>query len=198
MTPGEGRPLDDEELVERAQRGDTSAYEDLVRRYQALAHRTAYLITADAAEAEDVAQAGFIKAYRALHRFRAGAPFRPWLLTIVANEARNRRRAAARRASLALRLSEDRPSVDAAPSPEASVLAREPAQDLLRAVNALRERDRVAIILRYFLDLSELEMAEMLGCSRGTVKSRLSRALERLRRDVTATTSSGEVGALDA
>ena len=169
-----------------------------MRRYQALAHRTAYLITADAAEAEDVAQAGFIKAYRALHRFRPGAPFRPWLLTIVANEARNRRRAAARRASLALRLSEDRPSVDAAPSPEASVLAREPAQDLLRAVNALRERDRVVIILRYFLDLSEIEMAQVLGCSRGTVKSRLSRALERLRRDVRAAADSVEVGALDA
>jgi RNA polymerase sigma factor (sigma-70 family) len=198
MTPGEGRPLDDQELVERAQRGDTSAYEDLVRRYQALAHRTAYLITADAAEAEDVTQAGFIKAYRALHRFRSGAPFRPWLLTIVANEARNRRRAAARRAALALRLSDDRVSVDAAPSPEASVLAREPAHELLSAVNRLRERDRAVIVLRYFLELSESEMAQVLGCSPGTVKSRLSRALGRLRRDVTARNHSMDVGALDA
>jgi RNA polymerase sigma factor (sigma-70 family) len=197
LTPGEGRPLDDAELVERARSGETSAYEDLVRRYQDLAHRTAYLITADAAEAEDAVQTGFVNAYRALHRFRPDTPFRPWLLTIVANEARNRRRAAGRRASLALRLSEDRRRDDAAPSPEASVLAREPAEELLRAVNALRERDRVVIILRYFLDLSETEMAQVLACSRGTVKSRLSRALERLRRDLHAVPEPSDVGAGD-
>src|SRR5947209_5976739 len=97
-----GRPLDDLELVERARRGDVSAYDDLVRRYQELAFRTAYLITGVAAEAEDAAQEAFVKAYYALPRFRAGAPFRPWLLRIAANEARNRRKAAGRREALAL------------------------------------------------------------------------------------------------
>ena len=198
MTPGEGRPLDDAELVERARSGETSAYEELVRRYQALAHRTAYLITANAAEAEDAVQTGFVNAYRALHRFRPDAAFKPWLLTIVANEARNRRRAAGRRAALAVRLSEDRPPGDAAPSPEASVLAREPIQELLKAVNQLRERDRIVIVLRYFLDLSEAEMAEMLACSRGTIKSRLSRALGRLRGHLRGSLEPTDVGVGDA
>ena len=177
----EGRPLDDAEWVERAQRGEVDAYEELVRRYQGIAHRTAYLITRDAAEAEDAAQAGFINAYYALGRFRSDAPFRPWLLKIVANEARNRRRSATRRSGLELRLAEDRPRDDAAPSPEAAVLAREPRERLLQAVNRLAENDRVVIGLRYFLDLSEAEMAKVLGCAPGTVKSRLSRALGRLR-----------------
>ena len=81
-------------LIERACHGDIGAYEELVRQHQDLAYRTAYLITGGAAEAEDAAQEAFVKAYYALGRFRAGAPFRPWLLRIVVNEARNRRKAA--------------------------------------------------------------------------------------------------------
>jgi RNA polymerase sigma factor (sigma-70 family) len=177
----EGRPLDDDELVERARRGDIDAYEELVRRYDGIAHRTAYVITRHGAESEDAVQSAFIKAYYALGRFRSGAPFRPWLLRIVANEARNQRRASGRRAGLELRLAQDRPRVDAAPSPEAAVLAREPRAVLLDAVNGLRDGDRLVIACRYFLDLSEAETAALLGCRPGTVKSRLSRALARLR-----------------
>lgn len=176
-----GQPLDDAEFVERARNGDGQAYDELVRRYQELAFRTAYLITGGAAEAEDAAQEAFVKAYHALPRFRAGAPFRPWLLQIVANEARNRRKAATRRTNLALRAADDRPSGDVAPSPEAAALAGEERAALLGALNALREDDRQVIAYRYFLDLSEAEMADALGCARGTVKSRLSRALGRLR-----------------
>ena len=158
-----------------------------MRRYQELAFRTAYLITGTAAEAEDAAQEGFVKAYYALGRFRPGAPFRPWLLQIVANEARNRRKAAGRRATLVLRAAgtlqpaDARPSGDAAPSPEAAALAAEQRAALLRAVGALRDDDRLVIAYRYFLDLSEAEMAAALGVARGTVKSRLARALGRLR-----------------
>ena len=76
----EGRPLEDPQLVERAQRGDTDAYGLLVRRYQGLAVRVGQLITDDAAEAEDAAQEAFVKAYYALGRLRPGAPFRPWPL----------------------------------------------------------------------------------------------------------------------
>lgn len=168
-------------LVERARNGDGQAYDELVRRYQGLAFRTGYLITGGVAEAEDAAQEAFVKAFQALPRFRAGAPFRPWLLQIVANEARNRRKAASRRLHLALRAAADRPSGDAAPSPEAAALAGEERAALLGALNALREDDRRVIAYRYFLDLSEGEMATALGCARGTVKSRLSRALGRLR-----------------
>jgi RNA polymerase sigma factor (sigma-70 family) len=176
----EGRPLEDEELIERARRGEVMPYEELVRRYQDVAVRTAHLISPDG-DAEDAAQEAFVKAYAALGRFRTGSPFRPWLLRIVANEARNRRRSAGRRANLALRAAEDRRPDDAAPSPESAVLANERRQVLLTALNALRDEDREVISARYFLELSESETAEALGIPRGTVKSRLSRALERLR-----------------
>jgi RNA polymerase sigma-70 factor, ECF subfamily len=177
----EGRPLEDDELIERAKQGDVRSYEELVARYQGIAVRTAYVITRGTADAEDAAQEAFVKAYYALGRFRPGAPFRPWLLRIVANEASNRRRAARRREGLVLRLAEDRPSGDAAPSPEAAVLAGERERLLLEALAILGEADRTVIAYRYFLDLSEAEMAATLGVRPGTVKSRLSRALARLR-----------------
>jgi RNA polymerase sigma factor (sigma-70 family) len=182
----EGRPLDELELVERAKRGDTGAYEVLVRTYQGVAQRTAYVITGDAGDAEDAAQSGFIKAYYALGRFRSDAPFRPWLLKIVANEARNRRRSAGRREGLRLRLEEDRPREDAAPSPEAAVLAGEPRRVLVEALNSLKEGERRVIALRYLLDLSEKEMAAVMGVAKGTVKSRLSRAMKKLRAELEA------------
>lgn len=187
-------------LIEAARQGDVTAYESLVRRYQELAFRTAYLITGNAADAEDVAQNGFLKAWRALDRFDAGArrrsesldgegdsaAFRPWLLTIVANEARNARRSRSRR-----------PETDLAPlelvlidpetsAPEAMALAREEQEQLVRAINHLAPDDRTVIQLRYVLGLSEAEMAAALDVPRGTVKSRLSRALQRARAQLTA------------
>ena len=184
----EGRPLEDTELIERARTGDVVAYGELVQRHQEVAVRTAYLACGDATEAEDAAQEGFLKAYAALGRFRPDAPFRPWLLRIVVNEARNRRRSAGRRTGLALRMAEDRPTDDAAPSPAAAVLAAESRRDLLAALERLGEDDRMVIGCRYLLELSEAETASALGVPAGTVKSRLSRALGRLR-----TTMSPEV-----
>lgn len=177
----EGRPAEDAQLVERAQHGDTDAYGELVRRYQALATRTAYVITGVSAEAEEAAQDGFTKAYFALGRFRTGSPFRPWLLRIVANEAKNRRKAAGRRPTVDLSVAEDRPSGDTALSPEEAALAHERRTLVLDALRKLREEDRLIIAYRYFMDLSEAEMADALDVARGTVKSRLSRALARLR-----------------
>ena len=176
----EGRP-EDVELFARTQRGDTAAYEEIVQRYQQLAFRTAYVITGSAAEAEDAAQEGFVKAYRALATFRAGAQPRPWLLRIVANEARNRVRSAARRHQLELRVAEGFRPGDAAPSPEAAAVAAEDRRRLLGAVNELSEEDRQVINCRYFLELAGDETAATLGILEGTVKSRLSRALARLR-----------------
>ena len=177
----EGQPLEERAVIERAQQGDTGAYETLVRHYQDLAFRTAYLITGTAAEAEEAAQEAFVKAWAALHRFRLDAPFRPWLLRIVANEARNRRKAAGRRVGLALRAMEGLRNDDAAPSPEAMALRAEQQDALLRAINRLREDDRLVIAYRYFFELSEAETATALAVARGTVKSRLARALGRLR-----------------
>jgi RNA polymerase sigma factor (sigma-70 family) len=178
---GGGASLTDTELIEQARRGDVPAYEELVRRYESLAFRTAYLIVADADEARDAAQDAFLRAYAALRRFRAGAEFRPWLLRIVANAARNRRRSSGRRMSLALRAAADRPENGAVPSPEVAVLAAERRALLLAAIERLRLEDRDVIVMRWFGELSEAEMAAALDCPRGTVKSRLSRAMARLR-----------------
>lgn len=177
----EGRPTEDTELVERARHGDEDAYAVLVTRYQALAARTAYVITGSDADAEEAAQEGFVKAYYALDRFRAGAPFRPWLLRIVANEAINRRKAVGRRPTVGLSVALDRPSPDTALSPEGAALASERRESVLGALRKMREEDRLVVAYRYFFDLSEGEMADALGVARGTVKSRLSRALVRLR-----------------
>ena len=180
-----GRPLTETELIERARGGDGSAYSALVREHQETAFRIAYVICGNAADAEEAAQDAFVKAYRALPRFRTGEPLRPWLLAIVANEARNRRRAAGRRAALALRAAgEERSSGEAAASPETTLLAGERRAALLAALGRLGERDRTVIACRHLLELSEAETAAALGVRRGTVKSRLSRALERLREEV--------------
>ena len=175
-----GRPLEETEIVEQAKRGDARAYEELVQTYQGIAFRTAYLVVGNAADAEDAAQEGFVKAYRALGRFRSGEPFRPWLLKIVSNEARNRRRSAGRRDALALRAAAES-SGEAAPSPETAALDAERRRTLLAAVETLPDEQRLVVTCRYFLDLSEEETAAVLDVPRGTVKSRTSRALDRLR-----------------
>ena len=169
------------ELLALARRGDGDAYASLVRAHSDIAFRTAMLITQDAAEAEEAAQDAFVKAWRALGRFREGEPWRPWLLTIVANEARNRRRSAGRRQALALRLT----AATETGSAEATVLATEARTALLSAMARLREDDRLVLGCRYLLELSEAETAAALGVRPGTVKSRTSRALERLRGEVT-------------
>jgi RNA polymerase sigma-70 factor (ECF subfamily) len=180
----EGRPLDDDsELVRRACAGDVDAYERLVERHQGVAVRVATLLCGPATAA-DATQEAFVKAWRALGRFRRGAPFRPWLLRIVANEARNARRGAGRRAHLELRVFEDRSPVDAAPSTEEAVVARERREMLLAALDQLSEADRDVITCRYLGGLTEAETAATLGIRPGTVKSRLSRALARLRAQV--------------
>jgi RNA polymerase sigma-70 factor (ECF subfamily) len=175
------RPLDEAALVERARHGDLEAWETIVRTYQGIAFRTAYLLSGNAADAEEAAQDGFVKAYRALGRFRRGAELRPWLLKIIANEARNRRRSAGRRELLALRAAAENRPGDAVPSPEAALLAGDERARLLAAVEALGKGHRNVIACRYFLELTEAEIAAALGLRHGTVKSRLARALERLR-----------------
>lgn len=182
----EGRPLEDAELVELAKGGDVRAYGELVDRYREIAFRTAYLMARNSADAEDATQDAFVKAYYALDRFRSAEPFRPWILRIVSNEARNRRRSASRRERLALRVVERRGPGDAAPSPDAAAIAQETRRMLLAALETLPERDREVIACRYLLELSEAETARTLGIRPGTVKSRLSRGLARLRRELPA------------
>jgi RNA polymerase sigma-70 factor (ECF subfamily) len=178
-------PAAEETLIARARAGDARAYEELVERHQATAFRVAWLITRSAPDAEEAAQDAFVKAHAALGRFRAGAPFRPWLFKIVANEAHNRRVAAARRERLALRSIEEAPD-GGAPAAEAEAIAGSDRAELLAAVGRLGRRDQLVIAARFLLELSEAETAAVLGVRRGTVKSRTSRALSRLRKEIEA------------
>jgi RNA polymerase sigma-70 factor (ECF subfamily) len=169
-------------LLARACGGDLDAFEQLVRLHQQLAFRTALVIARNAADAEEAAQDAFVKAWRALRRFDRSRPFRPWLLAIVANEARNCRRAAGRREALVLRAAAGDPqAVAGAPSPEFALLVSERHGALVAALERLDARDREVIACRYLLELTEVETAAALDCRVGTVKSRLSRALDRLR-----------------
>jgi RNA polymerase sigma-70 factor (ECF subfamily) len=181
--PPAGRPSEDAELTARARDGDVAAYEELVTRYQALAFRVAWLVVRHRGEAEDAVQDAFVKAYYALPRFRPGAPFRPWLLRIVANEARNRGRSTRRHDRLTLRVAA---TDDPAPSrsPEGVALARDDAETLTAALGRLPERDRLVIAYRYLFEMTEAETADALGVRPGTVKSRLSRAMVRLRTEL--------------
>jgi RNA polymerase sigma-70 factor, ECF subfamily len=173
--------LDDQRLIALARDGDADAYDILVQRYQPIAHRTA-VVMGGPSDADDVVQDAFIRAYDALHRFRDGAPFRPWLLKIVANGAKNRHRSVRRQ--LVLADQDARRTALASSSPEDAAAAHDERVRLLRQVNALPERLRDVISCRYLLELSEAETATLLGWPAGTVKSRLARALRELRRGV--------------
>lgn len=183
--PGE-RPTADPaeaELVRRARRRDEAAWEALVGRHQEPVFRLAYLILGDAAEAEDAAQEAFVRAYLALARFDETRPLRPWLLSIAANLARNRRRglgrawAAVQRAFLNEQRHHD-PPPDGTPASDA--------RRLRQAVERLRPDARDVVYLRYFLGLSEAETAATLDIPPGTAKSRHSRALAQLRAVIAA------------
>ena len=174
--------VSDDDAIGRARAGDLDAYAQLVARHQEVAFRAAYAVCGDAAEAEDAAQDAFLKAHAALPRFRQGAPFRPWLLRIVGNEARNRRRSAGRREHLAVRVAHEPRTPPS--QPDTAVLEHEARGRLAAALARLDDAQRQAVLLRHVLDLSEAECAAALGCRRGTVKSRVSRGLAKLREDL--------------
>src|SRR3954471_13919495 len=134
---------------------------------------------AGASDAEDAVQEAFVKVFHHLAEFHAGAAFRPWLLTIVANEARNRRRSGNRYLAAVRRAAGQR-LLEPFPADE-RVTGLERRHQLLDAMRALAERDRVVVHCRYLLELSEAETAATLGIPAGTVKSRLARAISRLR-----------------
>jgi RNA polymerase sigma-70 factor (ECF subfamily) len=151
-----------------------------VRRYQDLAMRTAYLVAPEA-DAADAVQEGFLKAYAALARFREGAPFRPWLLRIVTNQALNFVEAKQARLRMTERYTQQIALASDPPSPEFGLLQQEQGRRLLQAVQALTPTEQALIGLRYFLEMPEAEVAEALRIPKGTVKSRLHRTLARLR-----------------
>jgi len=171
------------DLVARSRAGDRRAFAALIERHQVAALRVATAIVGSGGQAEDVVQEAFIKSFTRLDQFDADRSFKAWLLAIVTNEARNRRRGDGRRDALTLRLAtpEHATSTDTTTDPARAQEASELRHRLAVALAALGDRDREVVALRYFADLSEAEMAESMGCPVGTVKSRLSRALDRLR-----------------
>lgn len=171
--------LDDATLVALSKEGDQRAFGVLVRRYQAPVARLAGFVAGSFDAAEDITQETFVKAHKALGRFQDGAPFRPWILRIAANTAKNHRRSLGRRARLSAKVA----ALPAESTADWSDRIAESAV-LLAAFERLRPDDRVVVTLRYFEDLSERDMASVLGCAPGTVKSRLARALGRLRAEL--------------
>lgn len=169
------------ELIAAAQSGDIAAYEQLVLLHEQTALRASFLVVRDPSLAEDITQEAFIKAYRALGRFRAGKSFRPWLMRIVVNQARNVKRADRSRAATAQRYGDELRSDAQGPSPEAAVVETERRGRLLDAVARLRQDDQTAIHMRFFLELENGEIAQILGCAEGTVRSRVHRASRRLK-----------------
>ena len=172
----------DTDVLARVRAGDRDAYAELVRRHAPVALRTARLLGAGA-DAEDVVQEAFVKAYGALDRFRDGAPFRPWLLRIVANEIRNLHRSSGRRLARersAWERTEPLLALAAEDDPAAAALSLERRAELVRGLAALSEAHRQVVVCRYLLELDEAETAAVLGWPAGTVKSRLHRALGRL------------------
>ena len=175
--------LDHAQWIESARRGDPAAWEELVRLHQEGVFRLAYLHLEDADEAADVAQETFLRAFRALHRYDSSRPLRPWLLSIAANLARNRRRSLGRYGAALQRYVRLDPEAGGhRDHASQGVELAERDQGMWQAVRRLGPDDRQIILLRYYLELPVSEAAQALGVAEGTVKSRLNRALGRLGR----------------
>ncbi|MFE9098577.1 RNA polymerase sigma factor [Streptomyces sp. NPDC007264] len=179
-----GRIVDEAAVIARVRAGEPEAYAELVRAHTGSALRAAAALGAGA-DAEDVVQLAFVKAYCALGRFKDGARFRPWLLAIVANEARNTVRSAARRRTLVGREAALATAESPGPSsgdPMTATLETERRAALFTALEKLSEEHRLVVTYRFLLEMDESETAQALGWPRGTVKSRLNRALRKLGR----------------
>jgi RNA polymerase sigma-70 factor (ECF subfamily) len=159
--------------VKAAQAGSTEAIEALFRRHWRPAYRAAYLIVQDAAAAEDIAQEAFLSALRSLERFDRRRPFAPWLHRIVINRAIDWSRARSLRRELGDATHEE-PAFSPPPASEP------PSEILVSALRSLSPEQRAVVVLRFLLDYTPGEIADVLGFPRGTVNSRLRRGLDRL------------------
>ncbi|QNS08704.1 RNA polymerase sigma factor [Streptomyces xanthii] len=177
-----GRVVDEGAVIARVRAGEPEAYAELVRAFTGIALRAAKALGAGA-DAEDVVQQSFFKAYRSLGRFKDGSAFKPWLLKIVANETRNTVRTAGRQRSVAGReaaMVEAEPLIPESADPAVAAVEVERRAELLAALDLLTEEHRLVVVHRYLLEMDEAETAQALGWPRGTVKSRLNRALRKL------------------
>jgi RNA polymerase sigma-70 factor (ECF subfamily) len=166
------RRRSDAALVRAARSGDSEAVEELFRRHWPLAYRAAYLVVRDRAAAEDVAQEAFLKAVAALDRFDRRRPIGPWLHRIAVNRAIDWTRERAVR----------REQAGEGDPPGAQDRATGVSRELMAALGELSPEHRAVVVLRYLLEYTPGEIAAMLDLPRGTVNSRLRRALDTLER----------------
>jgi RNA polymerase sigma-70 factor, ECF subfamily len=179
VTGGEARAAGERRLVRDAQRGSVEALESLFRREWPRAYRAAYLVVHDAAAAEDIAQEAFLAAVRALDRFDRRRPFGPWMHRIVVNRAIDVTRARTLRREVDPASAETEEAPPDRPSLPFS-------SELLEALRGLGPEQRAIVALRYLFDYTPGEIAAALELPRGTVNSRLRRALDRLAEILTA------------
>jgi RNA polymerase sigma-70 factor (ECF subfamily) len=182
--------MNEQEAINRLRRGQISGLATLVERYQVQAVRVAYLITQDQDLAKDAVQNAFLRVHRSIGSYDVLRPFAPWLMRIVVNCALKAARGRGIWQGLTLKEEalEDAwldALPDPAPSPHDAVEAAEIDRAVWSAVQALRPEQRAVIAMRYYLDLSEGEMAESLHVPEGTVKSRLHAARNALRKLLT-------------
>lgn len=178
MTVGGLADVEDRVLLARALAGDDVAYGELLRRHQRAALRVAAVIAGSTDEAADIVQDAFVNAHGRLGTFRGDGSVRSWLLRVVANGAKNHVRGRSRRRHL-----EDRHfrlEVRTDESAEVGAERRLEHERVVRALGRLARRDREVLGCRFLAGLSEAESADILGVPVGTVKSRTSRALDRL------------------
>jgi RNA polymerase sigma-70 factor (ECF subfamily) len=178
-----GPSAGDARLVRRAQRGSGEALEALIRRHWPAAHRAAYLVIGDATAAEDVAQEALVAAIRSLDRFDLRRPFGPWLRRIAVNRAIDHARARAVRGEISSGTAEEaerrggnQPVPDSPGDPRSERLAS--------ALAALSPEHRAIVAMRFLMEMGPGEIAAGLGLPRGTVNSRLRRALDQLAEEI--------------
>lgn len=178
--------LDDKALALAVKKGDQGAYEELVRRHQGRVYAVAYRVTGNREDALDVAQEALLKAYRRIDAWKPTGGFVPWLLRLTTNQAidhlrRKKRRRQSRLDEAFLPETEGAPVEPAAMDTERAVRAREIDERVREALHVLSPTQRTVFVLRHYEGLPLAEIADELGCTVGSVKVHLFRALKKLR-----------------
>ena len=174
--------MTDEQAVLRCQDGEREAFRHLVERYQDVLYGTAVLMTGDRAQAEEHVQEAFLAAWRGIQGFHGERPVKPWLVRILVNTVVSQRR---RRVVSTVSLEFEREAEDAA-RPADEIEAQHDRLAIRQALTDLNPEQRQVVVLRFFAGLTVPELAQAIGAREGTVKSRLHRALGRLRDQLAA------------
>jgi len=174
--------MTDEQAVLRCQDGEREAFRHLVERYQDVLYGTAVLMTGDRAQAEEHVQEAFLSAWRGMPGFRSDRPVKPWLMRILVNTVVSQRR---RRAVSTVSLEYESEAEDAA-RPAEEIEAQHDRLVIRQALEGLNPEHRQVVVLRFFAGLTVPQLAEAIGVREGTVKSRLHRALGKLREQLTS------------